>query len=347
MIKGKGAQSNPTNPFDKLQSSKQHLEEIDDFNSSLRPNVKVFYDSPKNVLSKNSSEDIGFQYSINPYQGCEHGCVYCYARNSHTYWGFSAGIDFESKIIIKRDVAEKFESRILSKNWKCQTIMLSGNTDCYQPLENKYKLTRKLLEVALKYRHPVSLLTKNSLIERDLDIISELAKLNLIHVCFSITSLSEKLRLKLEPRTATYKKKIEMIEKFSLLGIPVAVMNAPIIPGLNDSDIPDVIKATANAGALDINYTVVRLNGQIEQIFKEWVELAFPNRAAKILSQIAELHGGKVHDSDWGQRMKGKGAISMMINELFLKNKKRYYGNKKMPSLNLNLFRKGGNYNLF
>ncbi|MFY0600633.1 MAG: PA0069 family radical SAM protein [Cyclobacteriaceae bacterium] len=347
MIKGKGAQTNPNNPFLKNKSTYEHDEGIDVYDETPKRQIQVFYESPKNVLSRNNSEDIGFEYSINPYQGCEHGCIYCYARNSHTYWGFSAGLDFESKIIAKPDVANKFEERILSKNWKVQPIMLSGNTDCYQPLEAKMKLTRQILQVALKYRHPVSVLTKNSLIARDMDLIEELASLSLIHVCFSITSIDEKLRLKLEPRTASYAKKLQIIEEFSKASIPVAVMNAPIIPSLNDHHIPDVVRATAEAGALNIHYTVVRLNGQIAEIFKDWIEEAYPDRADKVLHQINEMHGGKLNDSKWGQRMRGKGTYSIMINELFHKMKHKYYQDRKMPPLDLSSFRRGGNYSLF
>lgn len=347
MIKGKGAQSNPNNPFLKQGSTHEHIEGIDDFSQKGSRSVEIFYESPKNVLSRNNSEDISFEYSINPYQGCEHGCIYCYARNSHTYWGFSAGLDFETKIIVKKDVAKKFEERILKPGWKVQPIMISGNTDCYQPLEKKYGLTREILQIALKYRHPLSIITKNDLILRDVDILTEMASHALVHVCFSITSLDEKLRMKLEPRTATYDKKLKAIRYLSEKGIPVSVMNAPIIPGLNDHDIPQVLQSTSDAGALDINYTVVRLNGQIGELFKEWIEEAFPERASKVLNQISELHGGKLNDSEWGQRMRGKGQYALMIDELFQKSKSRFFQDKKMPPYNLGAFRRGGNYSLF
>jgi DNA repair photolyase len=347
MIKGKGAQSNPPNPFLKQETGISHVEGIDEGFEVEKPRLEIFYESAKEVISKNSSEDIPFEYSINPYQGCEHGCVYCYARNSHTYWGFSAGLDFESKIIVKRDVAQKFEARILNKNWKVAPVMLSGNTDCYQPIEKQYGLTRQLLQVALKYQHPVSIITKNALITRDIDLLSELAKLGLVSVHISITSTDEQLRLKLEPRTASFKKKIEAIELLCRAGVPVAVMNAPIIPGLNDHDIPNVVAATADAGALDIHYTVVRLNGQIGKIFQEWMEQAYPNKADKVMNQIKEMHGGKVNDSDYGKRMSGEGNYAQIIHQLFQKSKQRYYSGRSMPPLNVGLFRRGGNYSLF
>ncbi|MFT7232890.1 MAG: DNA repair photolyase [Cyclobacteriaceae bacterium] len=347
MIKGQGAQINPPNPFSKSAVVTAHWEGIDEYDSDKTSEVEIFYESPKNVLSRNSSEDIGFEYSINPYQGCEHGCIYCYARNSHTYWGFSAGLDFERKIIVKKDVAKKFEERILSKNWKVQPVMLSGNTDCYQPIEREYKLTRQLLEVALKYQHPITILTKNTLILRDLDILSALAKLHLVHVAFSITTLDEKLRLKLEPRTASAKKKLQAIEMMANAQIPVMVMNAPIIPGLNDHEIPKVIQAASDAGASDINFTVVRLNGQVGELFKNWIVEAYADKASKVLNQIKEMHGGKLNDSKWKERMSGKGNYALMINELFRKSKQRYFQDKKMPPLNVTLFRRGGNYSLF
>ncbi len=347
MIKGKGAQSNPPNPFSKLESTIAHIEGIDEESHEAQGALEIFYESAKNVISKNKSEDLGFEYSVNPYQGCEHGCVYCYARNSHTYWGLSAGLDFETKIIVKRDVAQKFEEQILSKNWKVKPIMLSGNTDCYQPIERKYELTRQLLKVALKYQHPVSIITKNALVTRDTDLLSQLARQSLVHVCFSITSTDEQLRLKLEPRTASFKKKLEAIRLLSREGIPVSVMNAPIIPGLNDHDIPKVIEAVADAGALNVNYTVVRLNGQIGKIFQEWIEKAYPNKASKVLNQIKEMHGGKVNDSEYGRRMRGEGNYAQMIHQLFEKSKQKYFADRVMPPLNVGLFRRGGNYSLF
>lgn len=347
MIKGKGAQSNLPNPFSKTEAGIVHIEGIDEAWNEAEGKVEIFYESAKNVVSKNSSEDLGFEYSINPYQGCEHGCVYCYARNSHTYWGFSAGLDFETKIIVKKDVAKKFEERILNKNWKVKPVMLSGNTDCYQPIEAKFELTRQLLQVALKYQHPVMIITKNTLVIRDVDLLSQLAAKSLVQVCFSITSTDEQLRRKLEPRTASFQKKIAAIQLLARAGVPVSVMNSPIIPGLNDHDMANVISASADAGAMSINYSVVRLNGQIGKIFQEWIEQAYPERAAKVLSQIREMHGGKVNDSEYGRRMSGEGNFALMIHQLFEKSKQRHFSDRTMPPLNVGIFRRGGNYSLF
>lgn len=347
MIKGKGAQSNPANPFLSKSLAFEHVEGLDEPLLSGRPQTEVMFETPKNVISKVDSPDLGFYYSVNPYQGCEHGCVYCYARNSHTYWGLSAGLDFETKIIVKKDVASRLEERLADPKWKVHPIMLSGNTDCYQPLEKEYKITRSVLELMLRYRHPVSIITKNTLILRDSDLLQALAEHGLVHVYFSITSLDESLRQLLEPRTATYQRKVEAIAQLSVLGVPVGVMNAPIIPGLNVDCIPKIAKVTAEAGALAIGYTVVRLNGQIAEIFQEWISKTYPDRAAKVLNQIKDMHGGKLNDSEWGRRMNGAGIYAELIHDLFQKSKNKYYSDKKMPAYNLDLFRRGGHYTLF
>ncbi len=347
MIKGKGAQSNPENPFLKNNLAYEHMEGIDEEVRGTKPQTQLFFETPKNVISKVDSPDLGFYYSINPYQGCEHGCVYCYARNSHTYWGFSAGLDFETKIIVKKDVAAKLEERLMHPKWDVQPIMLSGNTDCYQPIEKELGLTRSLLNVFLKFRHPVSIITKNTLILRDKDLLAELASLSLVYVHFSITSLDESLRQLLEPRTATYQKKLEAIRELTDLGVPVGVMNAPIIPGLNVDSIPKVVKATAEAGSLSIGYTVVRLNGQIGEIFKEWIEQTYPDRAQKVLNQISEMHNGKLNDSEWGRRITGDGSYATLIHDLFEKARNLHYKERKMPPLRMDLFRRGGHYTLF
>ena len=347
MLKGRGAQYNPGNPFGRQEVVKEHLEGIDIEVSEENPKVQLFYETVKNPISTNSSPDLHLGYSINPYQGCEHGCIYCYARNSHTYWGFSAGLDFESKIIVKKDIADQLEKRFLNPGWKCQPIMLSGNTDCYQPTEKKLRLTRQILEKALKFRNPVSIITKNTLISRDIDLLTLLAEDNLVHVYFSITTLNEKLRRLLEPRTANAQKKLGVIKLFSERGIPVGIMNAPIIPGLNHHETPEILENAAQAGALGAGYTVVRLNGQIGALFKDWISKHFPDRAQKVIHQVEAMHDGRLNDSEWGRRLKGEGNYSLMIEQLFKVSKEKFFHNKKMPPLNVNAFRKGGNYQLF
>jgi DNA repair photolyase len=315
-LKGRGSQLNTSNPYLKNSYVKEHPEGLDE-PWILNKATQYFYESPKKVVNKVDSPDLGMGYSINPYQGCEHGCIYCYARNSHQYWGFSAGIDFESKIIVKRNAAELLEKQFQNKNWKPEVIMVSGNTDCYQPVERKLKITRSLLEVFLKYRNPVGIITKNSLILRDLDILKELAKLNLVHVMVSITSLKEEIRLKMEPRTATAKNRLNVIGTLSANGIPAGVMTAPIVPGINSDEIPAIIEAAAEKGADCAGYTIVRLNGSIGEIFSDWIHKAFPDKAEKVLNHIKECHGGQLNDSRWGTRMRGEGKIAESIRQLF------------------------------
>ena len=346
-LKGKGAQVNTPNKFLKHTVVQGHIEGIDEPALASKPTTEVFFESPKKIVSKNDSPDLSFRHSINPYQGCEHGCIYCYARTTHEYWGFSAGLDFESKIVVKKDAAALLEKQFLQKSWRPQSIMLSGNTDCYQPLERKYQLTRSLLQVFLKYRNPVGIITKNSLITRDIDLLQEMASLNLVHVYFSITSLDNHLRQLMEPRTATATKKLEAISEFRQAGIPVGVMNAPIIPGLNHHEIPEVLKAASHAGAMQAGYTVVRLNGQIGSLTKDWLFKNFPDRANKVWNQISALHDGKVNDSEWGRRLGGAGSYAEIIKQLFEKSYKRYFPNPGMPDYNLSAFRRGGNYQLF
>ena len=279
-------------------------------------------------------------YSMNPYQGCEHGCIYCYARNTHEYWGYSAGLDFERKILYKKNAAQLLEEKLKSKNWEAQNIMLSGNTDCYQPLEKKLELTRKILQVFLKYKHPVSIITKNALILRDLDILVQLAKLSLLHVSISITSLEEETRRILEPRTASIPKRLKTVEILAKNGIPVNVMMAPIIPAINSHEIFNLVKKVSECGAVSAAYTMVRLNGAIGEIFTDWVQKTFPDRAAKILHQIEDCHNGQLNDSRFGKRMRGDGEIANQVALQFRLAKKKFLSNSSLPPFNYSLYSK-------
>jgi len=276
---------------------------------------------------------------MNPYQGCEHGCIYCYARNVHTYWGFNAGLDFESKIIVKPNAPELLEKEISKPNYETTPIMLSGNTDCYQPLERKFQITRKMLEVLWKYRHPVAIITKNSLITRDLDILKPMAEKNLVGVTISITSLKEKLRRVMEPRTATCEKRVETVKVLSENGIPVNVNVAPLIPGINIDEIPAILKAVSEAGASSAHFTMVRLNGDVGKIFEDWVRKNFPDRAEKVLNQIKSVHGGTLNDSRFGVRMVGEGNIADSIHQLFAVSRAKYFKGRSFPELDCSQFR--------
>jgi len=337
--KGRGAQYNPANRFLKGEHGTFFPEAIDDWEEAPRKTEYIFDDS-RTLVNKVESPDIGMLWSANPYQGCEHGCVYCYARNSHEYWGYSAGLDFESRIVVKKTAPALLRKFFEKKSWKPAVISLSGNTDCYQPIERRMRITRQLLEICLEYRNPVGVLTKNALVLRDLDILQELARMNLVRVFTSITSLDENLRLKLEPRTASYRSRLKVVETLSASGIPTGIMNAPIIPGLNDHDMHDVLKAAAGAGAQWAGYTVVRLNGAIGPIFRDWLSKAYPDRAEKVWSLIAECHGGRVTDSRWGTRMAGEGRFAEMVRSQFLLYCKKYRLNERSMEWNLSDFRR-------
>ncbi|MFM6977025.1 MAG: PA0069 family radical SAM protein [Sphingobacteriaceae bacterium] len=328
-FKGRGAQVNTHNQFLRQEYVAEHIEGIDE-EMLENSGTQIFEEHPKTIVSKSSSPDIPLFYSINPYQGCEHGCLYCYARNSHEYYGFSAGLDFERKIMVKRNAATLLEKFFNQKKYQPNTILLSGNTDCYQPLERKMKITRSLLEVFLKYKHPVSIISKNTLMERDMDLLQELASLDLIHISMTITTQNESLRRKLEPRTVTAKSKFLLMEKLAAANIPVRLMMAPIIPGLNSEEIPQMIRSAADAGASDAGFTIVRLNGSIAEVFTDWIKKAYPDRAEKVLHGIASCHGGKLNDSRWGTRMSGEGKVAESIHQLFRISKTRFLGNRTM-----------------
>ncbi|MCF7559681.1 PA0069 family radical SAM protein [Sabulilitoribacter multivorans] len=351
-LKGRGAQLNVPNRFFELSHEIRddflefcHKEgEASDKNKTLY--LPVF---PKTIVNKVESPDVGMLYSMNAYQGCEHGCIYCYARNSHEYWGYSAGLDFERRILVKKDAPKLLENLLKKKSWKAYPIVMSGNTDCYQPAEKEFEITRQCLEVFLKYKHPVSIITKNALILRDLDLLKALTADGLISVNVSITSLSEETRRVLEPRTATTKRRLETVKILSNNNIPVDVMLAPIIPSINSHEILPLAKAVSEHGALSIAHTIVRLNGAIGQIFTDWINKTMPDKADKVLHQIESCHGGTLNDSRYKTRMRGEGKIAEQINNLVKLARHKYFKDKAMPKLNCDLHEsfKDGQLKLF
>ncbi len=352
LIKGRGAQSNHPNRF--LAHVHEHRDEFLEYcrthGEPVASNKTLYLPiHPKTIINEVKSPDLRMDFSMNPYQGCEHGCVYCYARNTHEYWGYSAGLDFEKRILVKENAARLLEDCIKRKSWQAKTIVLSGNTDCYQPAEKKYRITRSCLEIFLKYRHPVGLITKNDLILRDLDVLCELNKYNLVSVHISVTTLSEKTRRMLEPRTSTIKKRLKLIEKLSGSGIRVNAMLAPIIPGINSHELLALAKACADHGASSFGYTVVRLNGAIGSLFTEWIRKAMPDRAQKVLNQIASCHGGQLNDSRFGVRTRGEGQLAQQIKEMARLARSKYYKAKQLPPLNTSLHEsyKSGQLRLF
>jgi DNA repair photolyase len=310
----RGAAENPPNRFEKI-----HLEPDADWNpdEDTLPRTQFFKDRTQTVISRNDSPDVGFQASLNPYRGCEHGCIYCYARPFHEYLGFSAGLDFESKIMVKEDAPELLRQELSSPKWQPQVIFLSGVTDCYQPVERKLKLTRRCLEVLTKFRNPVFIVTKNRLVTRDIDLLAELARHHAVGVLLSITTLDSELRKVMEPRTSPPAARLAAIRELAGARIPVGVNVAPIVPGLTDHEMPAILKAAAEAGATSAGYTVVRLPYAVAPLFEKWLTTHFPDRKEKVLNRLRAMRGGKLYDAQWGKRFSGEGIFAEQIAQMF------------------------------
>lgn len=310
----RGAASNPANRFEPI-----HLERDADWNpeEDVLPTTKFFHDRTQTILNRNDSPDIGFTYSLNPYRGCEHGCIYCYARPFHEYLGFSAGLDFETRIMVKTNAPQLLREELSSPKWQPQTIAMSGVTDCYQPVERKLKLTRGCLEVLAEFRQPVGIVTKNQLITRDVDLLVELARHRAVVVCVSVTTLDVDLRKVMEPRTAPPAARLATIRKLADAGVPVGVMVAPVIPGLTDHEIPNLVAAATDAGAKFAGHTVLRLPYAVAPLFEQWLERHFPDRKEKVLHRLRALRGGKLYDARFDQRMTGEGVFAEQIEQMF------------------------------
>lgn len=326
IIKGQGAQQNVHNRFDRYTFEP----DVEDFEISKTTFTEIF---PKTIVNKVNSPDLRMEYSMNPYQGCEHGCSYCFARPTHEFWGFSAGIDFERKIMVKKNSPLLLEQFFRKKNYQPRTIMLSGNTDCYQPVERQLEITRKILKVFLDYRHPVGIITKNALVLRDLDILKPLAEQNLVSVSLSIPTVNEELRRKMEPRTSSVYNKLKAIEILSENKIPVHIMVAPVIPGLTSDESLNILKTVSEAGALSFGYVLIRLNDTVEPVFVKWLETHYPERCQKVLNQIRNIHGGKLGEKKFFQRYHGEGNIAEMIHHTFEIGRKKYFSNKQVIKL--------------
>jgi DNA repair photolyase len=320
-IHGRGASWSPANRFEKLHFDANEPDSVDpDPDGDDRPGRKTlfFNDASKTIIARNNSPDVGFETSLNPYRGCEHGCIYCYARPTHEYLGFSAGLDFESRIMVKKDAARLLEVELSSPRWEPQTLVLSGVTDPYQPIERKLQITRSCLEVLLKFRNPVAIITKNRLVTRDIDLLGKLAEAQASAVNISITSLDPKLQQILEPRTSAPTARLETIAKLREAGIPVGVMVAPIIPGLTDHEVPKILAACAEAGAQFAGYTVVRLPWAVAPLFENWLGEHFPDRKEKVLGRLRDIRGnGRINSTQWHTRIKGQGFFAEQISQIF------------------------------
>jgi len=312
--RGRGAAANPANRFEPL-----HVERDPDWDPTEdpAPTTRFFRDATRSIINYNDSPDLGFRASLNPYRGCEHGCIYCYARPTHEYLGFSAGLDFESRIMVKTDAPALLRQELASARWKPQVIALSGVTDCYQPIERKLRLTRACLEVLAEFRNPVGIVTKNHLVTRDVDVLAELAKFQAAIVFVSVTTLDASLAARMEPRASLPEHRLAAISALRRAGIPVGVMVAPVIPALTDHEMPAILKAAVQAGAASAGYVVLRLPHGLGPLFEEWLTRHFPERKEKVLNRVRALRGGRINDPEFGSRMKGEGIFAEQIAALF------------------------------
>jgi DNA repair photolyase len=321
-IHGRSASWNPANRFEKLHVDLGDADvvQIDPTNEEARPRpqTQFFRDGTRTIIARNNSPDVGFETSLNPYRGCEHGCIYCFARPTHEYLGLSAGLDFESKIMVKTEAPRLLEAELSSPKWKPQVLVMSGVTDPYQPIERKLRITRGCLEVLAKFRNPVAIITKNRLVTRDVDLLGELAHHHAAAVNVSVTSLDPGVQRVLEPRTSSPAARLETVAILRAAGIPVGVMVAPIIPGLTDHEVPKIVEACARAGAQFAAYTIVRLPWAIAPLFEHWLDEHFPEKKQKVLERIRHIRGGtKLNDARWGTRTKGEGIFAEQIRSLF------------------------------
>jgi DNA repair photolyase len=345
-IRGRGAAHNPPNRFETLEVV---LDEDARDPEERGPRTRYLRDTTRTVIARNDSPDVGFEASINPYRGCEHGCIYCYARPTHEYLGFSAGLDFESRILVKLDAPELLRRELSSRRWVPQVIAISGVTDPYQPVERKLEITRGCLKVLAEFRNPVALITKNHLITRDIDILAEMASHGAAAAAVSITSLDDTLQRVMEPRTSIPARRLAAVEALARAGVPVRVMVAPVIPGLNDTEVPAILRAAADAGACGAGWIMVRLPHAVAPLFDGWLARHFPDRRDKVLNRLRALRGGKLYDSTFGARMRGEGLMADQIGALFDATARKCGLDRNRATLSTSAFRRppGGQLALF
>ncbi len=335
-IRGRGARGNLPGRFEK--QTRQPDPGVAEM--APRPETELIPERSRTIISRNNSPDVGFSQSINPYKGCEHGCIYCFARPAHAYLDFSPGLDFETKIVHKPNAAKLLLRELAKPGYDCSPIALGINTDSYQPFEKRLGTTRALLEIMLETRHPVTIVTKSALVERDLDVLSELARLGLTQVALSITTLDEELKRRMEPRTASPRRRLTTVQRLAEAGVPAGVMFAPVIPALNDHELEAVLKASAEAGALWAGYTVLRLPNEVRPLFKDWLAEQYPLRARHVMSRVRQIRGGKENDSAFGRRHRGQGLYADLLRQRFERACRRYGLNRsRRPPLKTTLFR--------
>jgi DNA repair photolyase len=336
--RGRGANINPPNRFEALHYDLEDWCEPDLEERPVR--TQYFRDDTQTIIAYNNSPDVGFDASLNPYRGCEHGCAYCYARPTHEYLGFSAGTDFESRILVKPNAAQLLAAELARRTWMPQVLALSGVTDSYQPIERKLQITRACLRVLADFRNPVGVITKNHLVTRDTDLLSELAAVNAASVTVSITTLDSALARILEPRASSPSHRLDAIAKLRAAGVPVGVNIAPIIPGINEHEIPNIAEAAARAGARHAAYTIIRLPLTVAPVFIAWLEKHFPERKEKVLNGIRQMRDGRLNTSDFGGRMRGEGPVAEQIRQLFRVSCHRAGLDHPQPELSTAAFRR-------
>jgi DNA repair photolyase len=343
--RGRGARINPPNRFEAThrELDLEQVEGDDEYLESLgRPATEYLPDTSRSIIAQNDSPDVGFEVSFNPYRGCEHGCIYCYARPTHEYLGFSSGLDFETKIMVKHDAPELLRHTLSSPRWQPRVLGLSGVTDAYQPVERRLELTRRCLQVLAEFRQAVAIITKNRLVTRDVDVLGELARHSAAGVFVSITSLDDELVGRMEPRTSRPAGRLKAIAALAEAGVPVGVMVAPLIPGLTEHEMPAILKAAAEAGARNAGYTIVRLPMEVSTLFQDWLENHFPGRKEKVLERIRAMHDGRLNDSRFGMRMRGDGRAADLISRMFRVTCRRVGLNKEAWPVSPAAFRRPG-----
>jgi len=344
-LHGRGASWNPENRFTGIRRENDGDPQRED-ESAPRPGTDYLEEEAASILSKNDSPDVGYAFSLNPYRGCEHGCIYCYARPMHEYAGYSAGLDFETKVFVKRNAPELLRAALASARWEPQVVSLSGSTDPYQPVERNLRITRRCLEVFAEFRNPVSITTKNRMVVRDLDLLAALAAHRAVSVCISITTLDLALNRVLEPRTSSPKQRLETIRALADAGVPAGVLTAPVIPALTDHEIPAILAAAAEAGARFAGYIMLRLPHAVAPLFDRWLEQHFPGQKDKVLNRVRSLHGGKLYDSSFETRMSGSGLFADHVARLFTVAARRAGLDSDSPTLSTAHFLRPGQMDL-
>jgi len=344
-VRGRGAGLNPGNRFEtvRLHVLGEHLDEqAAQAPCGVQVRTTQLDDSTRSIINHVDSPDLGFNWTINPYRGCEHGCIYCYARPGHEYLGMSSGLDFETRIIAKPEAPVLLRRELMNAKWKGETIMMSGVTDPYQPVERELEVTRGCLKVMVEFRQAVAIITKSKLILRDMDLLMELHEHRAVHAAVSLTTLDNELAAKMEPRASSPAGRLLAIRELSKAGIPVRVMTAPIIPGLNDRELPALLKAAAEAGASSAGFVMLRLPYQIKDLFLEWLGRHFPARAAHVESLVRQMRGGELYNTEWFKRHKGEGPLAEQIAQTFKVFARRYGLDGKVPEMNHRAFRRPG-----